>query len=115
MTAQDCPYSDDDVRFNTCQPKPVDEDPDTGFSNYSLIVHEAGHALGLSGFSILDVWQKRQRYEMAHPTIPDVVLNYDYEVPANFDNNGDRREEADCSPHPFDIMAIYALYQTVDR
>ncbi len=23
--------------------------------------------------------------------------------------------EPDCSPHPFDIMAIYALYQTVDR
>ena len=23
------------------------------------------------------------------------------------------RGEPDCSPHPFDIMAIYALYQTV--
>ena len=24
------------------------------------------------------------------------------------------RAEPDCSPYPFDIMAIYALYQTVD-
>ena len=23
--------------------------------------------------------------------------------------------EPDCSPHPFDILAIWALYQTVDR
>ena len=23
-------------------------------------------------------------------------------------------DEPDCSPHPFDIMAIFALYQTVD-
>ena len=24
-------------------------------------------------------------------------------------------DEPDCSPHPFDILAIWALYQTVDR
>ena len=24
-------------------------------------------------------------------------------------------DEPDCSPHPFDIMAIYALYQSVVR
>ena len=41
---------------------------------------------------------------MAHPTIPDSVMNY-----VNF-----TRTEPDCSPHPFDIMIIYALYQTVD-
>ena len=34
--------------------------------------------------------------------------------------NYDRRiasisDEPDCSPHPFDILAIWALYQTVDR
>ena len=23
--------------------------------------------------------------------------------------------EPDCSPHPFDVMAIYALYQTVEQ
>lgn len=24
-------------------------------------------------------------------------------------------DEPDCLPHPFDILAIWALYQTVDR
>ena len=24
------------------------------------------------------------------------------------------RSEPDCYPHPFDIMALYAIYQTVD-
>ena len=36
-------------------------------------------------------------YEAAHPSIADSVMNYD--------------REHDCSPHPFDILAIYALYQ----
>ncbi len=46
-------------------------------------------------------------YVISHPTIPDSVLNYDKYVRGGI-------EEADCSPHPFDIMIIYALYQTVD-
>ena len=56
---------------------------------------------------------------MAHPDIPDAVLNYDKEVDENYRINeisGVReryRWEADCSPHPFDILAIYALYQTL--
>ena len=55
---------------------------------------------------------------MAHPDIPDAVLNYDKEVDENYRINkiGELeryRWEADCSPHPFDILAIYALYQTV--
>ena len=55
---------------------------------------------------------------MAHPNIPDIVMNYDHEVIENFTDNdfakGQDRWEADCSPHPFDILAIYALYQTVE-
>ena len=43
-----------------------------------------------------------QDYVMPHPTIPDAVMNYDRETKAN---------EPDCSPHPFDIMALYGLYQ----
>ncbi len=55
---------------------------------YSSLVHESGHALGLD-----------------HPEIPDFIMNHNGIVGVN---------EPDCSPHPFDIMAIYALYQTVD-
>ena len=55
---------------------------------------------------------------MAHPDIPDAVLNYDKEVDENYRINRNEckrryRWEADCSPHPFDILAIYALYQTL--
>ena len=41
-------------------------------------------------------------YEASHPAVTDSVMNYD-----------GRKDEPDCSPHPLDIMAIYALYQTV--
>ena len=37
----------------------------------------------------------------------DAVMNHDGEV------GGTTFSEPDCSPHPFDLMAIYALYQTV--
>ena len=55
---------------------------------------------------------------MAHPDIPDAVLNYDKEVDENYRINQmsvreQYRWEADCSPHPFDILALYALYQTL--
>ena len=83
-----------DVRFNTCMPKPGAQDPDIGFLNYRLMVHEAGHALGLSGFSLNPFVQ----YVSSHATIPDTVMNYDDEVsrhlvPGDF-------QEPDCSPHP---------------
>ena len=35
-------------------------------------------------------------------------MNYDNKVTG-------ASKEHDCSPHPFDILAIWALYQTVDR
>ena len=95
---------DADVQFNTCK-----DDPNRAedWRNYELMLHEAGHALGLSGFTLLEFW----RYQTAHPTIPDSVMNYDwktrYPVGSGF-------SEPDCSPHPFDIMAIEALYQTVN-
>ncbi len=34
-------------------------------------------------------------------------MNYDGEVPPS-----GTLDEPDCAPHPFDIMAIYAMYQT---
>ena len=67
------------------------------------MTHEAGHTLGLSGLSPFEVFTERGRYVMAHPTIPDSVMNY-----VNF-----TRTEPDCSPYPFDVMAIYALYQNI--
>ena len=124
------------VRFNTCVsasggPKAEDE----GFFAYSTMVHEAGHALGLSDWSLketaIDEIQKKIQelpswarillapfssipehvYEVSHPTIPDSVLNYDHEIADKLEIP--TFEEPDCSPHPFDVMAIHALYQSV--
>ena len=103
---RDIPGNDDhvdtnDTSFNTCQVGSDDND----FLNYRTMVHEAGHALGLSGFSYSKFAYEAGRYEMAHPSIPGSVMNYDsrvYQV----------TREPNCSPHPFDVMAIEALYNT---
>ena len=77
--------------------------------NYTLMAHEVGHALGLSNSAApLDylTLTSAEAYVISHPTIHDSVLNYDRNVREQF-------EEPDCSPYPFDVMAIYALYQNV--
>lgn len=81
-----------DVKFNSCDAP--QERP------YATLVHEAGHALGIRGKSPL-VGPVNQND--LHPIIPDSVMNYDSFTGVT---------EPDCSPHPLDILAIYALYQT---
>ena len=104
-------YDDNDVVFNTCIPTNGSKD----YGLYALMVHEAGHLLGMSGLRPSALLSERGRYEMAHPTIPDSVLNYDDEIPENVDDAGKViRPEPDCSPYPLDILALNALYQTVD-
>ena len=111
------------INFNKCLRRNSDgnyiEDEGRYFP-YKTALHEAGHALGTSGFSILDLgnvidigsrqWTgnaiRTALHKRAHPDIPDAVMNYDQRVPEISD-------EPDCSPHPFDILAIYALYQHV--
>ena len=51
------------------------------------------------------------RYEMANPTVPDAVMNYDGEE-IRHPAAGSGFSEPDCSPLPFDILAIYAMYQS---
>ena len=94
------------TQFNSCvrNTKPA---PAGDFGAYRIALHEAGHALGASGFSYLSIFSAGGLYERSHPTIADSVMNYDDEVAQIAD-------EPDCSPHPFDILAMYALYQKVD-
>lgn len=43
-------------------------------------------------------------------------MNYDGRAKSAFPGWGvlnPGHEEPDCSPHPFDVMAIYALYQSL--
>ena len=114
--------------FNSCPSDGKDYDA------YELAVHEAGHALGLSDIdygtylswsnAIANLFGRElpdQPYEAAHPTIPDSVLNYDDELGygkpwATWSSDSSLEfSEPDCGPHPFDVLAIYALYQHVPR
>ena len=110
------------TRFNACAPtiEALTEKHDP-YKAYELAVHEAGHALGLSSFDYLNFVTNLGgvSYHVAHPTIPDSVMNYDEEISqliekAQLDME-DTPNEPNCSPHPFDLMAIYALYQNVPR
>lgn len=98
-----------ETRFNTCIEGGVPQSADNtasleGYFAYATALHEAGHALGLS--NIAPDLVSTQSYRAAHPTIADAVMNHDGEVgETSF-------SEPDCSPYPFDLMAIYALYQS---
>ena len=101
-----------EVVFNTCvrdsmppMPDPNDNSVAQYFWAYATAVHEAGHVLGLAGrpqpneiLSLIFV-----PYEVAHPTTPGAVMNYDQRTMVS---------EPDCAPHPLDVLAIFALYQS---
>ncbi len=76
-----------DARFGTC----FNDNSDDWKSAYTDMVHEVGHLIGIA----------------EHPQFADTVMNYDNVLP-----DERRQKEPDCSPHPIDIMAVYALYQT---
>ena len=78
------------ARFNTCF---NDASDDLGKA-YTDMLHEVGHLIGVTD---------------PHPKFEDTVMNYDQDVFGSGDN---AKREPDCSPHPIDIMAVYALYQT---
>ena len=114
--------SSETTRFNAClsggTPVPEDNVAGDDYYAYAITVHEAGHALGLSAlnkfFAFKEFFDVATTYQDAHPTIPDSVMNYDNMVSefASWVPGGDQHSEPDCFPHPFDVMAIYALYQS---
>ena len=77
-----------EVLFNHCK-KPL---PD----RYKTLVHEFGHALGIGGGNT-----GSGHNQVGHPQIRDSALSYSPTDPMYM-----------CSPHPLDILAIYALYQS---
>ena len=81
------------VRFNKCLTT-------TDHLAYSVLVHEAGHALG-----IRDADDAGRFYHRHHPFFSNArntVMSWtSWDTAASI-----------CSPHPFDILAIYALYQS---
>ena len=94
-----------DAPFNTCA------SPHLGA--YEVLIHEGGHVLGIRDGSIDDtVWTDAVIH---HPTIGGSVMSYE-DINVKKVGAGLRSLpfDPDCSPHPFDIMTIYALYQTID-
>ena len=73
---------------------------------YETLVHEAGHAIGIGG------GEGASQARRGHPFIPYSIMNYDNLVYVNVDTNPEKSSEDDCAPYPFDIMAIFSLYQT---
>ena len=84
---------DDDIRFNRC--------PSTMNNRiaYHILVHEAGHALGILA-DTSNFIPERVNHHPLHEDSKDTVMS---------DNHEDVYR---CSPHPLDLLAMYALYQT---
>ena len=115
------------IHFNKCSDSsgytqrnlrdPNNSDPPYDFYLFETAVHEAGHAFGLS--NVTDEWRyvvnsipwpdwfdpfDQATYVASHPTVADSAMNYDSKADV---------VEQDCSPHPFDVLAIFALYQGI--
>ncbi len=91
------------AQFNACR-----NSSDDGLSAFQAMVHEVGHVIGIAGGS------NGTHYSKQHPTIADSAVNYDNMVIPDNSKSGFKSDftEPDCSPHPFDVMAVFALYQT---
>ncbi len=98
-----------DFRFGECVPPSGAHFSRRDRYVFELVVHEAGHALGVSGADIrasaASLVDRGRDYIVSHPNIAPSVLNYADEVVG-------ARGEPDCFPHPMDALAIHALYQT---
>ena len=110
------------TRFGRCPQRTtgVDKDnPDYEYRGYELAVHETLHAFGLTGFRPTELLNPlrppKLSYEGTHATVPDSVLNYDKNVQRYANLVTQPHTEPDCAPHPFDVMALFALYQNVGR
>ena len=110
------------TRFGRCpqrtptsnQPEP--DNPDYEYEGHRLVLHETLHAFGLTGFRPNDLIDfKKLLYEETHAVIPDSVLNYDRNIHGAYPEVTATYMEPDCAPHPFDVMALFALYQNVAR
>ena len=78
---------------------------DSGHKAYEVLIHETGHALGIRRLKINDT---SDEFKIGHPFnggSRDTVM-------ANFHVGSDGNLGFKCFPHPFDVMAMYALYQS---
>ena len=93
------------VRLSQCDSTNPDD-----FRAYSTLVHETGHAFGISGISIPDsTWAL---WVAGHPTVDNSVMNYDGLQPSA--SGAPLRpvvKDQACAPTPLDVLAITSLYR----
>ena len=99
-------WHEEDVQFNYCtdsafitpsEPMAADKPGNV----YATLIHEMGHALGLHHGNTQHPQKPQSRN---HPN-----SNIFQSLMRHKTINGQN-----CSPHPLDIMALYAIYQTVE-
>ncbi|MDE2902930.1 MAG: hypothetical protein OXP73_07855 [Chloroflexota bacterium] len=90
-----------DVRFNACGA--------TDLGVYQTLVHEAGHVLGIREGSAVAGWV--DDYVVHHPSIAESAMSYEGLTLQTGDSKSLLPNDPDCSPHPLDVLAVYALYQ----
>ncbi|MDE2817892.1 MAG: fibronectin type III domain-containing protein [Chloroflexota bacterium] len=96
-----------DTRFNTCPGWTISDDR---YRAYWVMLHEAGHVLGIRGGE----WEREEwaAWTASHPTVSDSVMSYKERNLKAYDSTLILPREPNCSPYPLDILAIYALYQS---
>ena len=77
-----------------------------GWLAYRTMIHEAGHALGLTDYPYPNVFGFFDLDSISDPGITGSVMNYDSRTGV---------AEPNCFPGPMDIFALQALYQNIGR
>ena len=91
----------DDVPFNTCDAESI--------GTYETLIHEAGHALGIrNASSVASGWHRNLWH---HPSTYESLMSYEGIVLRTGLSASQLPDDPDCSPHPLDVLAIFALYQ----
>ncbi len=72
-------------------------------------MHEGGHALGIRNVRSLSCGWDGNLWH--HPSIYESIMSYEGLVLRTGLSASQLPNDPDCSPHPLDVLAVYALYQ----
>ncbi len=99
-----------DVVFNSC--------PTAAHGAYETLVHEGGHVLGIREVYEMARSDRSLEYYQDHPFEPGLIVGGPSHTNVISPSSRitvmshNRYSGLRCSPHPFDILAIYAIYQS---